>query len=69
MVISFLSQGDLTYERFWIIRYIMTKEKLIEIIQGILKTDGDLNFLLQLTKTDLETLVACIRDRVEQTGK
>jgi len=47
----------------------MTKEKLIEIIQGILKTDGDLNFLLQLTKTDLETLVACIRDRVEQTGK
>jgi hypothetical protein len=45
----------------------MTKEKLIEIIQGILKTDADLDFLLQLRKTDLETLVACIRDRVERT--
>jgi len=47
----------------------MTKEKLIEIIKGILKTDGDLGFLVQLRETDLETLVACVRDRVEQTGK
>ena len=44
----------------------MTKEKLIEIMQGILKTDVDLGFLLQLKKRELETLVACIRERVDQ---
>ena len=47
----------------------MTKEKLIEIIRGILKTDLDLNFLLQLKKNELEMLVACIRDRVENAGE
>ena len=41
----------------------------MEIIKDILKTDIDLCFLLQLTETELETLVACIRDRVEQVGK
>ncbi|MCD4718196.1 MAG: hypothetical protein K8R45_15825 [Desulfobacterales bacterium] len=46
----------------------MTKEKLIEIVQGILKTEADLSFLLQLKKSELETLVACIRDRVEEIG-
>ena len=44
----------------------MTKEKLIEIIQGILHTDVDLSFLLQLKESQLETLVACIRERVDQ---
>lgn len=44
----------------------MTKEQLIEIIQGILKTDIDLSFLVQLEKNELETLVACIRERVDQ---
>ena len=44
----------------------MTKEKLIEIIQGLLRTEVDLGFLLQLKKRELETLVACIRDRVGQ---
>ena len=43
----------------------MTKEKLIEIIQNILKTDIDLGFLLQLRQKELEILVACIRERVE----
>ena len=46
----------------------MTKEKLVEIIQGILNTDIDLSFLLQLKKSELEILVACIRDRVDQVG-
>jgi len=41
----------------------------MEIIKDILKTDIDLRFLLQLTETEFETLVACIRDRVEQVGK
>ena len=44
----------------------MTKDKLIEIIQGILETDVDLGFLLQLKERELETLVACIRERVDQ---
>jgi hypothetical protein len=44
----------------------MTKEKMIEMIQRVLKTDIDLNFLLQLKKTELETLLACIRHEVGQ---
>lgn len=44
----------------------MSKEKLIEILQRVLKTDVDLDFLLKLETKELETLVACIRDRVEQ---
>ena len=47
----------------------MTKEQLINIIMGLLDTDLDLNFLLQLRKDDLETLVACIRDRVDKMGR
>ena len=43
----------------------MTKEKLVEKIRELLKTDGDLNFLLILKKEELERLVACIRDRVD----
>jgi hypothetical protein len=45
----------------------MPKEELIEIGQCILKTDIDLSFLLQLENSELETLVACIRERLEQT--
>ena len=44
----------------------MTKEKLIEIITGILSTDVDLGFLRQLAEGELETLVVCIRERVDQ---
>ena len=44
----------------------MTKEKLIETIKRILDTDVDLDFLSKLNQTELETLIACIRDRVEQ---
>ncbi|MBW1739942.1 MAG: hypothetical protein JRJ42_02275 [Deltaproteobacteria bacterium] len=47
----------------------MTREKLSAIIQGILKTEVDLSFLLQLEKSELETLVACIRERVDQAGR
>ena len=45
----------------------MNKEKLVEKIRELLKTDADLNFLLILKKEELERLVACIRDRVDQT--
>ncbi len=43
----------------------MTKEKLIKIIMGLLETDSDIGFLMQLKKADLETLAACIRNRVD----
>ena len=42
----------------------MTKEKLIETIRRLLKTDADLNFLLVLKESEIETLLACIRSEV-----
>jgi hypothetical protein len=42
----------------------MTKEKLIETIQRLPKTDADMNFLQQLKKTVIETLLACIWSEV-----
>ena len=47
----------------------ITKEKLVEILRGLLETDADLGFLMGLKKTEIETLVACIRNRVEEVGK
>ena len=47
----------------------MTKEELVQKIQALLNTDYDLNFLLELQKKENETLIACIRDRVEQIGR
>jgi len=44
----------------------MTKEKLIETIQRLLKTDVDMNFLLQLKKTEIETLLVSIRSEVDR---
>lgn len=44
----------------------MTKEKLVEKIQELLKADADLDFLLDLKKENLETLIAYIRDRVDR---
>ena len=43
----------------------MTKEKLVEKIRELLKTDMELQFLLDLKKEEIETLVACIRDRID----
>lgn len=42
----------------------MTKEKLVEKIKEILKTDNELNFLLTLKQNEIEILIACIRDRI-----
>ena len=46
----------------------MTKDKLVDKIKDkeLLKTDNDLDFLLELKKEELERLVACIRDRVDR---
>ncbi len=43
----------------------MKKESLIEILQKVLRTDADLEFLTKLEISELEMLIACIRDRVE----
>ena len=42
----------------------LTKEKLVEKIKELLKTDFDLYFLLELQLEEIETLIACIRDRL-----
>ncbi len=47
----------------------MTKERLINTIKRILNTDHDFNYLTKLTEMELETLVACIRDRVDRAAK
>ena len=44
----------------------MRKEKLVEKIRELLKTDADLNFLLIVKKEELDRVVACSRDRVDQ---
>jgi len=43
----------------------MTKEQLIDISKKLLKTDSDLEFLSKLSNFELETLVALMRDRIE----
>ena len=43
----------------------MTKKELIAILQKLLQTDTGFGFLHQLKIEDLETLVACVRSRVE----
>ena len=45
---------------------MMKKNELIEILQKLLKTDTDLDFLRQLAEEQLETLVACVRSRLDQ---
>ena len=44
----------------------MQKEKLIEKIKEILKTDLDLSYLSVLKQEELENLIACIRYRIDQ---
>ena len=43
----------------------MTKEKLVDKIRELLKTDNDLRFLVELKKEELEALIACIRYRLD----
>jgi hypothetical protein len=47
----------------------MTKEELIGTIVRILKTKRDLAFLLKLAPNELEILVACFRDWMDQERK
>ena len=47
----------------------MEKEELIHLAKRILKSDADLKFLLRLETEEIETLVACIRGRLESENK
>ena len=44
----------------------MKKAELIKIIQKVLETDAALDFLRKLEEKEIETLVACVRDKVDQ---
>jgi hypothetical protein len=44
----------------------MNKQELIEILQKLLQTDTNLDFLNQLADQHLETLVASVRSRLDQ---
>jgi hypothetical protein len=46
----------------------MDSEKLVKIIEDLLETGDDLDFLKKLRREDLEKLVASIRDRVDRSG-
>ncbi len=39
-------------------------EDLVDLIKRVLETDINLDFLLELKRTELETLAACIRDKI-----
>jgi len=41
-----------------------TKDELINILKGLLKTQEDVSFLLKFDKPDLEKLVSVVRDRL-----
>lgn len=41
------------------------KDRLVKILQGILETDIELSFLMKLKKGEIETLVACVRNRID----
>ncbi len=47
----------------------MEKTKLIKILKNILNTDRSLDFLSQLNENELASLVAMIRDRVDNDNR
>ena len=44
----------------------MEKTELLKIINKLLNQEADLGFLLNLREEHLETLVACIRERIDR---
>jgi hypothetical protein len=43
----------------------MERKKLITILQGLLNTQENMDFLLELKVEDLEKMVGIVRERVE----
>jgi hypothetical protein len=46
----------------------MKKTELLKIINKLLKPETDLDFLLLLDEEYLETLIVCIRDKINQSN-
>ncbi|MBW2127713.1 MAG: hypothetical protein JRH08_19230 [Deltaproteobacteria bacterium] len=44
----------------------MTKQELIEILKKLLETDADLDFLQKLDDQEIQTLIACVRSKVDE---
>ncbi len=44
----------------------MKKENLVDLLRKTLKTDASLDFLLKLEAEEIETLIAFVRDRIDQ---
>ena len=44
------------------------KQKLLRIIEKLLRAEHELDFLLQIEKGDLERLVVAIRGRLDRNG-
>ncbi len=42
------------------------REELLSLMRRVLKTGANLNFPLELDSRDLETLIGCIRNRINQ---
>ena len=45
------------------------KDDLVDLLKKILQTNVNLDFLSDLEQKDLETLIAVIRDRIDQEKK
>ena len=44
----------------------MERKKLLTILQGLLNTQEEIDFLLELTVEDLEKMVGIVRERVQE---
>ena len=44
----------------------MKKQDLVDLLRKIFKIDASIDFPSKLEPEELETLIACIRDRIEQ---
>ena len=44
----------------------MENDELIRILEKVLETDVALDFLKKLEEKEIETLVACVRSKVDQ---
>ena len=43
----------------------ISKEKLLEIVRKLLRSDLDLTFFMKLEQREMEQLVAAIRERID----
>ena len=61
----FIIEEDDTVHKLSHVAFERLTRHLIKMLKRVLKTDADLEFLMKLDATELEMLIASIRDRVE----